>query len=627
MLQAIREKAQGWIAWVIVILITIPFALWGINEYLGIGGEPVAAKVNDQEITERELDRASQNMRMQLPNFRAGSFDETWLKQQALSSLIRNAVLTQNVFRQHMSANDDMVRQAIADDPLFQQAGKFNQGAYDRTLRQSGLSKDGYANQMRLQVMLSQLQQSVSNSEFTTQAEIAEWLRLREQKRELGYLTFPRDKYLALAETPTDEQIQAYYQKHSQDFRSQEKVKLQYVELSPETLKPQVLVEDAALEEYLKEHPKAYRANEERRAAHILINVTAGHEAEAKQKIEGIQKRLQAGEDFATLAKESSEDAGSASQGGDLGFFAKGVMDPAFEAAVFAMQPGELSQPVKSEFGWHLIRLAEVRGGLAKLDEVRERVTKAYVEEQARQLFADDQEQFSDLAFVQPDSLDPLQEGLNLSIRTSDWLTRESTQGDLALPPVLAAAFSEEVLQKGHNSDPIDLPNDRILVVRVVEHVEASVKPLDEVRDQVILSLRQAFAAQAATKAAQDAVTALREGKTLAEVAKAQGLEPALVGMVGRFDTKVPASILEAVFRLARPQPEKPTYDQVDLGNGDQAVLALTQVVDGKVGDKTKKTAAELSFGRGRASLGLYLTALKQLATVTLTKKAEASEP
>ncbi|MBF0256492.1 MAG: SurA N-terminal domain-containing protein [Gammaproteobacteria bacterium] len=644
MLQAIREKAQGWIAWVIVILISVPFALWGIQEYLGIGGEPKVVKVNDREISERELDSAFQQFRARLrdqlgASYRAGLLDDRLLKQQVLSGMIQQELLAQAAQNQGMNASDAMVQREIASVPVYQKAGRFDYETYQNALRQQGMSSDYLAQRVRAELVMDQLTRSIEQSEFTTSRELEQSQRLREQQREFAYLLFAKDKYLddqPLAQAD----IEAYYNSHAADFRAPEQVKLEYVSLSLEDLAKQVKYTDADLQSYLDSHRQEFVLAEERRVSHILIVAEEGKDAEAQQKAAGLLEQIQQGADFAELAKQHSQDPGSAPQGGDLGFFGRGVMDPAFEEAAFQLKPEQVSDLVRSQFGYHILKLQEMRGtASADLAAVRDRVIAAYTREQARQQFDEQYDRLSTLAYETPDSLEPVQEQLGLKIHTSDWIGRQGGEGILASPKVVAAAFSEDVLNRGNNSEALELEAEQLLVLRVVGHEPVRTKPLEQVRSEVEQALRQQQLIQAAAAAGTQALEQLRAGKSLAEVAQETGATLETPGLIDRFDAKLPLQIRNEVYRLPKPEADKVSYGGVELSNGDYALMALTRVVDGQLaGAKDAGSAQDtgsdiaslrqgLDRSRGGLSFDLYLGALEQAAEIEyLNKQATGVE-
>lgn len=625
MLQSIREKTQGWIAWVIVVLISIPFALWGINEYLGGGGEPKVVKVNGRDITERELDQRFHQFRIQLreqlgANYQPGLFDDNKLRQQVLNGMVQQELLAQIALKNHMNASDAMVQSSIAQTPVFQKAGNFDYEVYQRGLRQVGISPEQYVQRERIGLVMDQLKEGIQGSDFTTEAELKEVVRLKDQKREFAYLMFTKDVQ-AVAE-PDAAAIEAFYKEHQSSFMTREQIKLSYIELDMSQLSKDLKVEDKDLQGFLDEHLDDFRLPKERRAAHILIEIKSGDDAAAMAKIQALQQELATGADFAEVAKRESQDPGSAAQGGDLGFFAEGMMDPAFDKAVIALEPGKSSDPVKTPFGYHLIKLLEVRGGgTPDLSQVRDRVQAAYMKDRIQGRYAELSDRMINLAFENPGSLDPISEALGLPIKASDWVERQGGEGVFGSAKVVNAAFSQDVMEQGHNSEVLELSPEHLLVLRLLDHQPAKPRALDEVREEIAGLLRQEAATKALTALGEKALEVARSGQSLAEVAKASGIEAQLPGLVSRYDAKLDPTLLAKLFRMPRPTDDKPGYAGLGLPNGDYAVLALTKVVDGVVTDEARDLNQALERDRGERDLSLFITALEQAAKIEYFKQ------
>jgi peptidyl-prolyl cis-trans isomerase D len=353
MLQQIRERAQGWIAWFIVILISIPFALWGIQEYLGVGSEQAVATVNGQEITEREFERGYREFRQRLreqlgANYRPELFDEARLREEVLNSMIRNQLILQSAADMGLSAGDDLLRATIVGIPGFSIAGRFDQQAYERGVRSRGLTPAGFEDQMRRALVSEQLSKAIVASEFTTDEELKQQIALTRQQRELQYMKVESKPFLAGAEVSENE-IRDYYTSNQDRFIAPERVKVEYLDLQTDNISKTLTADEESLLGFYEQQKHEYVTPEQRRASHILIIVEEGADAQAadaaRQAAHAALERIRAGEDFAVVAREVSQDPGSSDQGGDLGFFEKGVMDQAFEDAVFGMQTDDVSEP------------------------------------------------------------------------------------------------------------------------------------------------------------------------------------------------------------------------------------------------------------------------------------------
>ena len=590
MLQTIRERAQGWIAWAIVILISVPFALWGIQSYLGVGSEPVVANVNGVEITQRELDRRYQDLRLRLREqlgaaYRPELFEDKKMRTQVLDSMIRDTLLQQVAYELGLRASDQELRGAILGNPAFQRDGRFDNAAYERTLELQGMSPPQYEEGLRQRIVGSQLERALMASELATDAELAQAVRLQSQQRNVSYVQLPKSGFVTEDPIP-DEDIRAFYDANPARFETPERVKIQYLVLDASELGSTDAPSEDELRALYESEIERFSEPERRRVRHILITVSAdaddAAQEAAKSRLDEIRTRIEGGEDFAAIAKELSEDPGSAGQGGDLGSIEAGIMDPAFDQAAFALEKDVLSQPVRTQFGYHLIQVTEIEGGGVKpLAAVLEQLVAEMTKRGSEGQFFDMAERLANLAYESPDSLAPAAEELGLELQTSDWVGRAGGEGILSNRKVIAAAFSDEVLRQGLNSDLIEpeLNALQAVVLRVMEHEEASAKPLDEVRDEIVAVLRDQRAAEAALSAAQSMVQQLESGAALADAAG--GHEVSEAGLIGRDAPDIPPAVADLTFSMARPAADVASYGSTSLANGDAVVVVVSNVVDG----------------------------------------------
>lgn len=597
MLQAIRDKAQGWIAWVIVILISIPFALWGIQEYLGLGKEPVVATVAGAEITQRQLDQRVLAQRERLRNVLGESYDpemfpEAELTQEVLDQLINEYVLRHAADKWNLRIGDEMLKAYIRSQSMFQNAGRFDPQLYETVLRNNGFSRASYEQTVRQDLLIEQLRRSLLESSFSTGRELSEAGRLRQQSREIRYVRIDAAEFLSELEV-SDAALQDFYAGNPALYTVPERIKVAYLELDLETIAEQVSVDEQALRSHFELNEYQYRIPEERRVRHILLKVEDGAQQEALARAEALRQRLVAGEDFEALAREVSDDVGSATEGGDLGWVQRGMLAEAFEDAAFSLEQGMVSSPVLTEFGYHLIEVSEVRETQdSDFEDVRAQVESDYRRREAENLYYDFSERMADLAYEHPDSLQPAAEQLGLEIETSDWFSRNNPPEALSSPKVLAAAFSEDVLVQRLNSERIQLTPEHSLVLRVIEHETERLKPFDEVRDEVAEAYRRQQAAKAARAAGEAALEEVRGNVTLAQLAERHGWQLETPDALQRDTAALPAPLIEKSFRLDRPDGDQPTYGGVQLENGDYAVIALHEVEDGAV-DELAATARE----------------------------------
>ncbi len=601
MLQAIREKAQGWIAWVIVIMISIPFALWGIQEYLGVGGEREVAVVDGEEITERMLDQRVRdfrdNMRLSLGEaYRADLFDDDALKQQVRDAMIEEFVLIKYARDWNLRASDAHVRSYIATIPAFQRDGRFDQTIYEAAVRNRGLSRSAFEQSVRQQLILDQLRSGIRDTAFATDASVRAQAQMTEQQRQISYARIPASAYAAQVEVEP-EALRAFYDAELDRYRTPERVKLDYLLLDADALTRFINADDAALRGYFDEHRGDFVVPEERAMRHILIALAPGADEAARQTAEqeaaAVLQRLRDGEDFAALAKAHSDDPGSAANGGDLGWVEPGLMVAPFEQAAFALDKGQISELVRTDFGFHIIQVTAIRGGgEADFESVRDKVDAAYRQFEAESLYFDYADRLEQAAYEHSASLTPAAEALGLTVQSSAWLTRDGQlAGPLGSPRVAAAAFSEDVLGEGHNSDLLEIGAQRAVVVRVAEHEPAGVRAFDAHRAQIEDDFTQQQAAAAAVQAGAKAIERLADGAQLDQLAGDAGWTLEQAGLVGRDASGIPAEVLRTAFAVKSPGDGELAYTGVASVEGDYFVIAVGEVRDGDLDTLADATA------------------------------------
>lgn len=630
MLANIRDKAKGWVAWLLVILISIPFALWGINSYFEAQARVPVAEVNGETISLDDFQQALEAQRRALrrslgKRATPGLLDSPRLKRQVLDAMIARQLLIEDAAARGFRISDAQLRELIRSDPAFQRGGRFDKRLYERALRNAGLDPVAFEESLRADNTIAQLRNGFVESAIVPMAELNRLLRIVDQVREFEYATL-RPAMFMTAIRVSEEDVRAYYDSHRNDFQEPEKVRLQYLRLSVGDIARKIRVDEAALRQAYQEEANRYVVPEARRARHILVRVSEGADAnavaEARRKAESLRARLLDGADFAELARKESADRLTATKGGDLGFVSRGVMEPAFDKALFALRPGEISRPVRTRYGWHLIRLEAVRPEKRKpLAEVRAELEAQIRRKEASRRFLDLAETFRDLVYEQPDSLQPAADELDLKVETTDWVTRRGGKGIAGNPKVVAAAFSEEVLA-GENSEVIELDPDTLVALRIAEHRPARQRPLTEVRDEVERRLRIEKARARAVEAGQKILARLRAGGDWKSLLGAAGVSARSSGVVKRDAAEgVPSAVLRQAFRLTKPR-EGPTYGALDRGAEGYVLIRLTRVTDGdpaKVDDKLRKRARELLRRRnGEEFFAAYREGLRQAADIVI---------
>lgn len=578
MLQNIRDNSQGWIAKTIIGIIVMLLALTGFEAIFNTtGNSRNAAEVNGEEISLDDLNQAMNMQRRQLVQQLGGDFDASLLddrlvREASLRGLIDQALLLQGAQKADFAFSDMALDQLILQTPEFAVDGVFNAARFDQFIQQLGYTRLQFRELLRREMVVGQLQAGIGASGFVTDEQIQNFARLEQQTRDFSIVTVPADN---TAVEISEQQAREYYEQNAERFRSPEQVVLDYIELNKESFFDRVDVSDEQVESLYQQ--RIANLAPQRRAAHILIEADSSNDAEAKAKIEEIAQRLAAGEDFAALAKELSEDPGSANEGGDLGFAGPGVYDPDFEDALYGLAQDQVSAPVRTEFGWHLIKLLGVQSPeVPALESLKPELVRELKTQQVEQRFVEVSKQLEDYAFESSDLAQPAQE-LGLTVRTTEPFGREGGSGIASNRQVIQTAFSDEVLVDGANSGIIELDPDTAVVVRVKQHLQPEVLPFDTVKEGILVQLQQEKAAEKASKEGERLLSALRDGapaeaqwKTTEAASRNQeGVEPA---------------VLQQVFRMPRPESgDKPSYGSVRLGNGDFVVIRLDGVSEPNV--------------------------------------------
>ncbi|UZE21947.1 SurA N-terminal domain-containing protein [Pseudomonas sp. B21-056] len=580
MLQNIRDNSQGWIAKTIIGVIVALMALTGFDAiFQATTHRNDAAKVNGENISQNELSQAVDMQRRQLmqqlgKDFDASLLDEKMLRDSALKGLIDRKLLLQGAHDAKFAFSEAALDQVILQTPEFQVDGKFSPERFDQVIRQLGYSRMQFRQMLAQEMLIGQLRAGLAGSGFVTDAQVLAFARLEKQTRDFATLTLKADPS---AVKLTDEEVKAYYDKHAKEFMSPDQVVIDYLELKKAAFFDQVSVKDEDLQAaYQKE---IANLSEQRRAAHILIEVNDKvTEAQAKAKIEEIQARLAKGESFEALAKEFSQDPGSANNGGDLGYAGPGVYDPAFEKALYALNKDQVSAPVRTDFGLHLIKLLGVEAPeVPTFASLKGKLTRDLKAQQVEQRFVEATKQLEDASFEASDLAQPAQD-LKLTVHTSAPFGREGGEGIAANRAVLAAAFSPEVLDEGANSTAIELDPETVVVLRAKEHRKPEQLPLESVAAPIRAQLAKEHASEAAKTRAEELIASLREGKTpLAKPVDGQGWK--VIEAATRSQEGIDPAVLQALFRMPKPESkDKPTFASVTLPDGNLVLVQLRGV-------------------------------------------------
>ncbi|MBP6517846.1 MULTISPECIES: SurA N-terminal domain-containing protein [unclassified Shewanella] len=575
MLEKIRDGSQGVIAKGILVLVILSFAFAGVSSYLGSTTDVPAAEVNGDKITKAELEQAYQSERSRMEQqlgemFAALSADEKYLqsiKQSVLERLVADKLIDQAAKAMGLRVSDEQIVAAMRAEPAFQTDGKFDNDRYQAILRQLGYQPQTFRDMMRVDMTRRQLTAALVGTEFVLPGEAKQLAELQGQTRDVRYVIVDSAPFLATA-VVTDEQVKNYYDANQGQFMSPEMVSLEYVELNAADFAKNNPVSDEEAQTYYEEHKAQYVSNEKRLAAHILV-MPGNDEAAAKAKAEDLAKQLDSGADFADLAKANSDDTLSAEKGGKLDWFEPGVMDPAFDAALFALNKGQHSAVVKTDFGFHIIKLLDVQSGATvPFADVKAKIVAQLQDKKAVDQFYSLQSKLADTSYEVPDTLSETAKAVGVDVKTTALFSRDNAPAELNKPDLVKAAFSETVMLKGLNSEVIELEPNHVVVIRVKEHHDAGTLALAEVKANITERLKQDQANEAARAKAQELMAQVKAGATdLGLVSKAK---------LGRGAQDVDAAIVGKAFQMPTPSTT-PVVDTVGLANG-YAVVALDKV-------------------------------------------------
>lgn len=578
MLQDIRDNAQSTIAKVIVGLLIISLSIWGMDAIIGgFTGEPEVATVNGQDITEREFLRTvqmeSQQRLMQMENPDQSLLDEDQIRRDVLDALIQEAVLTQDAQSQGLELTDADIDSLITQMPQFQVEGQFNRDRFVATVRNLGMGVAEFRESMRKNYVVNQIRAAIAQTGVVAPENAAQLLAIQNQTRDFRVLTLDADSVQDKVDV-SGADVQAYYDENRDQFRQPEQVDAAYITLSQGALAESIEVAEDELRAYYDERAEEY-AREERRAAHILVE--AGDDGQ--QTLATIQQRLADGESFAGLAEEYSVDTVSAQEGGDLGFAGRGVYDEAFEEALFALEEGEVSGPVETSFGLHLIKLEEVRrSDVPAFDELREELRLELASTKASERFAEVRSQLADAAYAADDLAGPAEE-LGLEIRVVEGVSREGGAAPFDHSGLVRQLFSEDVLEGGYNTELIDVGDNVSVVARVREYHEPRQLELADVEQEIRQILERTKTREALAARVDELVAQLESGTSAEELGAGEWQQ---FEDQGRNASGLSPRVVQEVFSMARPDGETPTIGRAVTAD-QAAVIVLTSVNEGEV--------------------------------------------
>ncbi len=620
----------------LALVVIPPFALWGVDSYQRMGttsGE--VANVGDIKIVENEFTsqvRAQQERMQQLlgRNYNPEIFDTREARSEILENMITQRLVTQHVIKSRMVVTDDALREMIMATTAFQDNGKFSHERYVQVLqsergeRGEGMTPEMFENSLRRDLLVQQLSAAIGEGGLVSRAIAREWAGLAGESREISVSKLAAVNFAAKVKT-SPESIKAFYEANRPRFEVPEQVKVEYVVFDADALASAEPVTAKEIQDTYEQRRPQYEVAEQRQASHILIALKQGandaEKAKARVRAEELLAQVRKSPaSFADIAKKNSDDPGSAEKGGDVGLFSRGLVAKAFEDAAYAMKVSDVSGPVESEFGFHIIRLtAVVPGKIKPLADVRADIEKDLVKQRAGRKFAEAAEQFSNMVYEQSDTLKPVADRFKLAIRDGGWVTRAGTKiPQLANPRVISSLFSDDSTKNHRNTEAVEVAQGSLVSARVVEHKPASLKPLAEVEKEVAQLLVQKESDTLAWKEGAERLVQLRKGET----AGVSFSSPKTMGREGA--DQLPRQVMEAAFRADRNK--LPSYVGVELNDG-YMLLRVSKVVPPKLDESAEKNAqTELGRAMGATEFRAYIKGLRAGTTVTINPKALESK-
>ncbi|MDR7089586.1 MULTISPECIES: SurA N-terminal domain-containing protein [Cellvibrio] len=620
MLQNLRDNSRGVISFILIGFLVIIFALTGVEALFNWDTSAnQAAKVNGEQVTEMDVARAIGMQKQQMLNtygdqIPAEFLTDEYLRKPVIDNLVQRMVLSQAAVKSGMAVGNTYLSEQIATAPQFKnEAGAFDNNRYQQVLRNMGYTHSTYAKILSDEIVINQLQAGVSATAFATPSQLDDVVALSFQSRDLGYVILPAAKVRETIQVETAE-IQSYYDANQQMFTSEEQVAVDYISLNVADLMKNISVTEEQVRKQFEQNQASFVAAPERQAAHILV------EGDNQDKIKTIADKLAAGDDFAALAKEFSDDLGSKEQGGDLGF-TKGDAFPAeFESALATLKVGEVSSAVKTDAGTHFIKLLAEKGSEPpSFEEQKASIEDELKRAEAENLFVVQLEKLREESY-NAESLQEVAQALNLKAENSGLFERSKGKDLMANPKVVAAAFSTEVLQEGNSSDVIEIDSSNVVVLKKTDYKPSQVKPLASVQEQITNTLKDQKAKTLLDEQATRLIADLKSGGSFSELSKAAGVEFKQVKAATRSSADIDSDVLRHAFTMTKPSSSSPTFDKVMTAAGDLAVVALEAVTPGSYEKVTpeQKTAITAQLGSiyGKNDFSSYQKFLKDAADI-----------
>lgn len=623
MLEKFRSYAQTKAAKIILALILVPFALFGIDSYLNQAGNNLSiAKVNGYKIALPEYNRAIENVRNRIMSegkkVDPAMFDSFEFKESVIDGLITKQLLNNDIKKSRFRITDQQLSQYIIGMPEFQKDGKFSQEIYDKVLQNNQLTPKKFEESIRNDLLIQQVRDGLQKLTFIPPNNLAETLKATSQQREISIAEFKTKEYMTKANI-AEKDMQAFYDQNKSKFLAPEQVKAEFVVFSLANILPTINVTEDEIKSFYKANADKYQNQQQREASHILIaaskNAPPAEKAKAKAKAEDVLNQVRKNpKQFEELATKYSQDPESAKKGGDLGSFGRGMMVKPFDDAVFSMKVNEISNIVESDFGYHIIKLTKIIGEGGGFDAMRPQIKAELIYQKGQEKFAALAEEFSNKVYEQSSSLDAVSKRFNLPIQKTDWISRKDSDKFFKNEALMSALYSKESIKDHRNTEAIEVTPNNLISARVVDYKAQSTKPFADVRKNIEDYLKFESAKKMVASEGEAAL------KSLTDASRKIDWQPAT--LVDRKNTK---GLSDAVVNHAYKMPtdKLPSYSGFIDGNNGYVIVKVNKVSFPNDSNEENKQAFASDYSEALSAeyLSAYLKGLKAKASVSVNQK------
>ena len=604
MLAIIRDKATGWIAGIIIGLLVISFAFWGVSFYSGQAGELNVAKVNDVDISFQSFQRSFSQLRKQMQSVLGDSLsleEDTFIKNQTIEKLIESELINQLVIDSGLNITNERLVESIKNIEFFRNEEGFDRIKYERSINAIGMAPSIFEAQLRMDLLSEQLRAGFFETTFVLEPELENILRLESQSRDITYTILSLPSFIEDGEI-SDSDIDIFYQANPTSFTQPEQVKIAYLELNVKELAKNIETNEESLRNFYNDNKGDYDVVEQRSVRKLFVKTGEKATNENKTKAEAVitsaLELVNEGKDFEEIVEQST---GETLEFSEHIFMSKGIMGKEIDEFLFNSEEGAVSKVIETKEGFNIVKVVEIRGGYEnKYENSAQKVKEDYKNKQAELQFFELSDQLTTLSYENSDNLEIAADAIDKEIINTDYFARDNDlEGLLSDPLIISKGFDPELIRSRNNSDAIELSDDHIVVLRVLEHKEAATKPLEDVRDEVIASIRLKLAREKINETGDRIVAELKSGVNPESVISHSGIEWTTTEKVKRDDMFINRAILRSIFEAGKPNSDKPIITSQRLGSGDYAIIVILNAYDETLEvDEELKKSTDLKLRR-----------------------------